>query len=231
MRRALLILSVSLITAGLVILADVALSLAWREPVSSIYASVEQGKAEDELERLEASFLSDADVAALEGVHGATAKARVLAARFARRVEAGDAIGRVEIPSIDVDIVMVQGTDTESLQTGPGHYPGTAFPGEGETIGIAGHRTTYLAPFRHIDQLGDGDEISIDMPYATFTYSVEGASVVDPGDVEIVGDVGRERVVLTACHPLYSAAQRIAVFGRLTDVSLFAASGRRWIDP
>jgi sortase A len=230
-RRALRIFSVSLITAGLVILADVALTLAWEEPVSSVYASIEQGEAEKELAALEASFVTNDDLAALRKVRGAVAKARLLAGGFARRAETGEGIGRVEIPSIDVDTVIVEGTDTAALHKGPGHYPDTAFPGQGRTVGIAGHRTTYLAPFRRIDQLGDGDVISVDMPYATLTYVVEGVSVVDPSDVEIVGDVGRERLVLTACHPLYSAAQRIAVFAGLSDVDLFSAGGRRWIDP
>jgi sortase A len=230
-RRTLRILSVSLITTGVVILADVALTVAWEEPVSSVYASIEQREAEDELAELEASFVTHDDLAALGEVRGATAKARLLADRFAGRAEAGEGIGRVEIPSIGVDTVIVEGTDAAALRTGPGHYPDTAFPGQGETVGMAGHRTTYRAPFRRIDQLGDGDLISVDMPYATLTYAVEGVSVVEPSDVEIVGDVGRERLVLTACHPLYSAAQRIAVFARLSDVDLFAAGGRRWIDP
>ena len=230
MRRALLILSVSLITAGLVILADVAITLAWREPVSSVYASIQQGDAEDELEELNASFVTDAGPA-LEGAHGAAAKARVLAGIFAGKIDEGDSIGRLEIPGIGVDAVIVEGTDAASLRRGPGHYPDTALPGEGATIAIAGHRTTYLAPFRDIDRLDDGDTITVDSPYATFTYTVEGASVVAPSDVAILGDVGRERLVLTACHPLYSAAQRIAVFARLTDVGMFAARGRRWIDP
>ena len=128
-------------------------------------------------------------------------------------------------------MVVVQGTDTASLQKGPGHYPDTAFPGEGRTIGIAGHRTTYLAPFRKINEIEDGDEIVLEMPYATFTYTVEKHEIVDPNQVEIVDDVGYERLVLTACHPLYSAAQRWAVFAKLSDVSLFEAGKRIWQDP
>jgi sortase A len=116
--------------------------------------------------------------------------------------------------------VFVQGTDTASLQKGPGHYPDTAFPGQGRTIGIAGHRTTYLAPFRHIDQIDDGDEITLEMPYGTFTYRVSKHEIVDPSDVQIVDDVGHERLVLTACHPVYSAAQRYAVFAELADTRL-----------
>jgi len=225
------ILSIALITAGLVILSDVGLTLAWQEPVSSIYGSIKQGQAADSLDQLEESFPSEADVRALDRVHGIGAKTRLLAESLAERVETGQGIGRISIPSIDVDIVVVQGTDASSLRRGPGHYPETAFPGEGKTIGIAGHRTTYLAPFRQIDQIDVGDDILIDMPYAAFTYKVTKTDIVDPSDVGIVEDVGYEQVVLTACHPLYSAAQRYAVFGRLESVSLFAPTGRRWLDP
>jgi sortase A len=230
-RRALRILSIALITAGLVILGDVGLTLAWQEPVSSIYGSIKQGQAADSLDQLEESFPTKADLRALDRVHGLGARTRLLAERFADRVETGQGIGRIRIPSIGVSIVVVQGTDTSSLQRGPGHYPETAFPGEGKTIGIAGHRTTYLAPFRHIDQIDVGDDILIEMPYAAFTYRLTKTEIVDPGDVQIVRNIGRERIVLTACHPLYSAAQRIAVFGRLTGVSLFAGGEGRWADP
>jgi sortase A len=230
-RRALRIFSISLITAGLVILADVALTLAWEEPVSSIYAKVKQGEAEDELAELQESFPTQADLEALENVHGTRAKAKVLAGRFADDAETGRGIGRIEIPSIDVDIVLVHGTDSASLQSGPGHYPETAFPGQGKTIGIAGHRTTYLAPFHDIDKIESGDDVIVEMPYATFTYEVNSTDIVEPDDVEIVDDVGYERLVLTACHPLYSAAQRYAIFARLDSTSFFAGSDRRWQDP
>ena len=232
-RRTLRILSVTLITTGLVILADVAVTLAWKEPVSTIYGSVKQGGAADDLERLEDSFPSAADLRAVDRARGVRARARLLANRFADdlRARSGKAIGRVEIPEIDLGVVLVEGTDTSTLRTGPGRYPETSLPGQGRTIGIAGHRTTYLAPFRHVDELDDGEEILIEMPYASFTYEVEETRIVDPSDVQIVDDVGYERLVLTACHPLYSAAQRIAVFGRLTQVSLFAGAGQRWLDP
>lgn len=231
MRRALRILSLALITAGLVITVDVGLTLAWKEPVSSIYGSVKQGQAADELEELEEAFPSPGDLRALDRVSGLADKARVLARRFAQRAEPGKSIGRIRIPRIDLDTVLVEGTDTGTLQRGPGRYPETAFPGQGATIGIAGHRTTYGAPFRHIDEIEEGDEISVEMPYAAFTYEVERIDIVDPSDVQIVRDVGYERVVLTACHPLYSAAQRYAVWGELTSVSLFAAGDRRWVSP
>jgi sortase A len=230
-RRALRILSVALVTAGIVILVDVGVTLAWKEPASSIYGSIQQGNAEDQLEALSDDFPSDADIRALERVTGVREKVRLLAERFAGRVEPGTGIGNIRVPAAGLDAVVVEGTDTSALQRGPGHYPETPFPGEGGTVAIAGHRTTYLAPLRHIDELAEGDPIAIEMPYASFTYEVDSIEVVEPTDVEVVAPVGHERVVLTACHPLYSDAQRIAVSGRLADVSLFAAGDQRWVDP
>ena len=104
-------------------------------------------------------------------------------------------------------------------------------PGRARSVGIAGHRTTYLAPFRRIEEIRDGDEIVVEMPYATFTYEVEKHEIVAPDAVEIVRNVGYERLVLTACHPLYSAAERYVIFARLADVALFAAGEGRWQDP
>jgi len=220
MRRVAYILSVALITAGVVIGADVAMTLAWKEPLSTIYGSIKQGQAEDSLAQLEDEFPSAADLRAVRDDRG-NVEQRVdkLASLFADRVKTGQGIGRIKIDSIDLDMVVVQGTDTASLQKGPGHYPDTAFPGQGKTIGIAGHRTTYLAPFRNINEVADGDEITLEMPYGTFTYTVQKHEIVDPSQVEIVDDVGYERLVLTACHPLYSAAERWAVFAKLTNIS------------
>lgn len=231
MHRALHIFAVALITAGLVIFADVATTLLWREPLSTVYGSIKQGQAEDSLTELEDTFPSPADVRAVDEARNVDERVELLADRFAEEVETGEGIGRIDIPSIDVEVVVVQGTDTASLQKGPGHYPYTAFPGQGKTIGIAGHRTTYLAPFRRINEISDGDEIVLEMPYGTFTYEVQKHEVVDPEQVEIVDDVGYERLVLTACHPLYSAAQRWAVFAKLERTSLFAADDRIWQDP
>jgi sortase A len=230
MRRPLYILSVALITAGIVIAADIVLTLVWKEPLSTVYGSIKQGEAEDSLAELEQEFPSPADLREVEGGNVGE-KVKGLADLFAKQVETGQGIGRIRIPSIGADYVAVQGTDTASLQKGPGHYEYTAFPGQGKTIAIAGHRTTYLAPFHDINEIADGDEITLEMPYGTFTYVVEKHEIVDPEQTEIVEDVGYERLVLTACHPLYSAAQRWAVFARLKDTTLFAAGNRGWQDP
>jgi sortase A len=241
--RLLGILSTALITAGLVVLADVGLTLVWKEPLSTIYGSIQQQQAEEDLNALKDRFPSPADLRAVAGAKNVDVRVRLLADLFEDEVETGKGIGRIKIDRIGLDIVVVEGTDTASLQKGPGHYTrsddpeavkvgdGSAFPGQNKTVGIAGHRTTYLAPFRRINEIEDGDEITLEMPYATFTYEVQKHEVVDPTDVEIVRNVGYDRLVLTACHPLYSAAQRWAVFAKLTQINLFAAGDRVWQDP
>ncbi len=122
------------------------------------------------------------------------------------------------IKKIGASFDIVQGTDTASLEKGPGHYPGTAFPGLGQTVAIAGHRTTYLAPFRHIDALSSGDRIVVNMPYGRFIYVVQYHKIVLPTALWVINNVGYDRLVLSACNPLYSAAQRIIVFARLAQV-------------
>jgi sortase A len=221
-----------LITAGIVVLADAGLTLVWQEPLSAAYGSLKQHQAENELNDLEDDYPTADDLAAIAGVKGTAAKAKILADRFVPRLQEGHAIGRIKIDRIDLDAVVVQGTETSSLQKGPGHYTKTSLPGQPGTVAIAGHRTTYLAPFRHINDIEDGDEIRIEMPYAAFTYRVEKHEVVDPGDVQIIKPVGYPRLVLTACHPLYSASQRWAVFAKLERIDLFAVSGQgRWPTP
>lgn len=214
-RRAARILAVALIAAGSVVLADVAITLAWKEPVSSLYASSLQGDADDEVAALEEGFPSatgpnDAAIAR---------RAHRLANRFEGEVRQGQGIGFIRIPAIDADYSLIEGIDLDELESGPGRYSSAAMPGQGETVAVAGHRTTFLAPFRHIDELEAGDEIEIEMPYAEFTYAVERAKVVEPDRLEVVRPVGRERLVLSACHPLHSAAQRYIVFAELESIT------------
>lgn len=232
-----------MITAGLVVLADVGLTLAWQEPVSSIYGSIQQARAADELGDLEDRFPAGEDLEAVDSAGDVAERARLLADRFAEEVERGEGLGRIRIDRIGLDAVVVRGADSDSLRRGPGHYTradgiapakqgdGSSLPGQGETIGIAGHRTTYLAPFRRINEIEAGDEIVVQMPYATFTYQVERRLIVPPEATRVVRDVGHERLVLTACHPLYSAAERYVVSARLSDVSLFAPGDRIWQNP
>ena len=210
-RRLLRIVGTALITAGLVILADAGLTLVWQEPASAAFAWFGQRDAEADLEELEAEFAKQSQTETNTERRGFAPLAR----RMEAEIRTGQGIGRVAIREIGLDVVMVQGTDTSSLRKGPGRYPATALPGQGRTIGIAGHRTTYSAPFRRINELDGGERLTVEMPYGRFTYEVKKTRIVEPTQVGVVRDVGRERVVLTACHPLYSAKQRIVVFASL----------------
>jgi sortase A len=136
---------------------------------------------------------------------------------FDRRTHEGDPLGRLRIPKIGVSAVYVEGTATADLRSGPGHYPGTPLPGEHGTVAIAGHRTTYGAWFRRINQLKPGDPVVITMAYGRFTYRVERTRIVAPTALWVTRRVGYDRLILSACNPLYSAAQRIVVFARLVD--------------
>jgi sortase A len=113
---------------------------------------------------------------------------------------------------------VVKGTQPADLRRGPGTFERAPFPGAPGTAAIAGHRTTYGAPFRDVDQLRRGDDVTLVMPYATLRYRVEGRRIVDPGDLSVLRPVGHDRLILSACHPRFSARKRIIVFARLFTV-------------
>ncbi|HEV2821189.1 MAG TPA: class E sortase [Solirubrobacteraceae bacterium] len=216
-------LSTVLMITGFLLLADAGLTVIWQEPVSAAYAWFNQGELEASLEELELEFgdggLSALERQALEDLGTDELRLAYLARRLERQSDVGEAVGRLELPSIGEDFVVVHGTDTQSLRKGPGIYDATRFPGVPGTSAIAGHRTTYGAPFNNIDALEDGDRITVTMPYARFDYKVEKTEIVKPTATEVIDDVGYDRLVLSACHPLYSAAQRIVVFAELERVT------------
>jgi sortase A len=190
MRAVLRFVASVMMVSGALLIADAGVTLAWQEPVSAFMANREQGE-------LKQAFFDPPQ-------------------RVVRRMPLkGDAIAKIDIPTIGVSEYVVEGTDTESLRKGPGHYPETPLPGAPGTTAIAGHRTTYGAPFRRIDQLDGGDRITLDMPDGRFVYRVERTTIVDDQDLSVLDRVGYQRLVLSACHPLYSAAQRVIVFARL----------------
>ena len=206
-----------LIISGLLLVADAVVTLLWQEPLTALIATIERGQIDQRLLERPAA-LSALDLQALRDLGSTQQRIAYLARREARQLVNGEAIGRIDIPRIGADYLVVQGTGESSLQKGPGHYPTTALPGLGETVAIAGHRTTYLAPFRHIDALRPGDRIVLRMPYGRFIYSVQYHRIVLPSAWWVTRDAGYERLVLSACNPLYSAAQRIVVFASLAAV-------------
>jgi sortase A len=181
-----------MMVSGVLLITDAVVTLAWQEPVSAYFAEQDQVDLKKAL------------------IHPPE---RVVE----KKPLPGDAIGKIVIPSIGVSKYVVEGTDAESLRKGPGHYPATPLPGQHGTSAIAGHRTTYGAPFRKLNEVHKGDRIVLEMPYGTFVYRVEKTLIVDDSALWVTHRVNHDRLVLTACHPLYSAAQRIVAFARLTE--------------
>jgi sortase A len=143
------------------------------------------------------------------------------------KVKLGSGLAMIRIPKLGSKYryVVVEGVQPSDLRKGPGHYPGTAMPGEVGNFVVSGHRTTYSAPFNRIGELRRGDRILIDTRQRQFVYQVTGRQIVEPDEVEVIAPVPNhprrrptERLItLTTCHPKYSAAQRLIVFGRLVE--------------
>jgi sortase A len=216
-----------LMISGLLLLIDAGVTILWQEPVTAVIGKVRQGQINKQFLSFTTTPLSPVDTRALVTVKTEKKRISYLARREARQVTTGAAVGRIVISKIGASFDVVQGTDTSSLEKGPGHYPETALPGLGQTVAIAGHRTTYLAPFRHIDALKPGDHILVKMPYADFTYTVQYHKIVLPTALWVTKNVGYDRLVLSACNPLYSAAQRIIVFAKLSSVHPLGAARAR----
>jgi sortase A len=198
-----------LVVVGLLVLADAAATLAWQEPLSALRA----GRAQHHL----AAQLHGLELAAPRGP-GDGAQVAAAAGALARSRRDGQAVAELRIARIGLRAIVVRGTTAADLRDGPGLIAGTPLPGQQGTTAIAGHRTTYGAPFRHLDALRRGDAITLRLPYASFRYRVEGRRIVNPDDLSVLRRVGHDRLVLSACHPLFSAARRIVVLARLTHV-------------
>ena len=201
-----------LLVVGILLLAEVGITLVWQEPLSALSARDDQNELSERLRRAESAALAAPTGFAARESSG---RGAVLARRYRRRAAPGEPLGRIGIPRLGVSFVFVAGTSGAELKKGPGHYSRTALPGERGTVGIAGHRTTYLAPFRRIDELRRGDEIVVRMPYGRFRYRVEGSIVVSPENSTPLRGVRHDRLALTTCTPLFSAAKRLIVTARL----------------
>jgi len=208
-------LSTVLIVAGAMLVSDAGVTLAWEEPVTHFLALRQQAVLGDRLEALRAAPPDPVEQRALGGLRGTRERVAFLARSLARSAAPGSAIGEIRLPRIGERSVVVKGSSPAALRKGPGAYDDIGLPGTPGTAAIAGHRTTYGAPFRRIDELRRGDTITLAMPYATFTYRVERTRIVASTDLSVLMRRRYDRLVLTACHPLYSAARRIVVFARL----------------
>ncbi len=133
----------------------------------------------------------------------------------------GQPVGVLQIPAIGVDQVVVEGTTTADLRTGPGHYQGTPLPGQLGNAAIAGHRTTYGHPFYNLNELAGGDRVVLTTRQGVFVYRVDAVRVVSPSDTSVLQPADFAELTLTTCNPRYSASQRLVVQGRLASSTFF----------
>jgi sortase A len=195
------------IVAGLLVLAFVAYQL-WG-------TGVRQAQSQQALERDFAALL-EAEAPGTTTTTAAPATPEpAVAPPILERPPPGQPVARIRIPAIGVDEIVVNGVTLEDLQRGPGHFPETPLPGQAGNAAIAGHRTTWGAPFHRVDELVDGDEILVETVQGEFRYEVSDVHIVEPHQVEVLDDFGDNRLTLTACHPKYSARQRIVVVAML----------------
>jgi sortase A len=211
------ILGLLLIVAGALTLTWVVVVWQWQDPFTAIYTHFQQNRLSHTYERRVQAYhptpTRGKDLAAVQVEIAAEARA------YRRTLHTGDPVGRLQIGRIGLRMVVVQGTDHETLKKGPGHYEPSAVPGEGHLIYIAGHRTTYLAPFARINDIKVGDYITFSVPYATFTYRVQRHYVVPSDELSVLEDHGSEILRLQACHPRFFATHRYIVDAMLASVT------------
>jgi len=219
MRRFGRIFGTLLILAGVLTLAWVVVVWQWQDPFTALYTHFQQTRLAHAYERRAEAFQpalprpEHRDLAAVERSVAAEARA------YQRTLKEGDPVGRIKIGRIGLKMVVVQGTDHDTLKKGPGHYIKSGLTGEGGLIYIDRHRTTYLAPFAYIDGIEVGDYVTLEVPYGTFTYRVFRHYVVPASQVSILQNHGREILRLQACHPRFFATHRYIVDAKLVGVA------------
>ena len=217
MRRTLRITGTVLIAAGALTLVWALVVWQWQDPFTALYTKWKQHQLASQYDKRVAAFKAPS----LAGVSlSAERKSLALAAeRYRADTHRGEAIGRIHIPRMGINMVLVDGTDHESLKKGPGRDLRSYMPGENRLVYIAGHRTTYLAPFSHIDNLRKGDRVTIDVPYGSFVYSITGSRVVRADDLSVLKSPRHELLELQACHPRFFATHRYIAYAKLVHVA------------
>ncbi len=224
MRRLGRIAGTLMIAAGVGVLAWTVVVWRWEDPFTGLVARFEQQRlADGYAERLErAPRRKLPSLAAGE----LAAEAR----RYRRSLRRGEAVGRIRVPRIGLEAYIVNGTDAETLKKGPGRYIRSFMPGERRLVYVAGHRTTYGAPFSRIDRLANGDRVLVEMPYATFEYRVARHAVVEATATEVLRSRDREELVLQACHPRFFATHRYLVYASPVRVTPRGGTPLRVVD-
>jgi len=215
MRRRVHLLGTILAVAGVLTLGWALLVWQWQDPFTALYTTWKQHQLASQYDKRARSFTTT--------ISGPTVKEeRASIAREAKQYrlssKRGQVIGRLRVPRMGVNMLLVNGTDHDTLKKGPGRDGRTFMPGENRLVYIAGHRTTYLAPFSHIDRLRRGDRVTIEVPYGTFIYAVTRHRIVKSTDLSVLRSPRHELVELQACHPRFFASHRYIAYARLLRV-------------
>jgi sortase A len=207
-----------LLVIGIGVLAWAATVYLWKDPFTTAYTAYEQRRLAS---NLDSAFESWEPAPKPKPVSRPAPTPKPQhdnvsreAKRFRLESDDGDAIARLKVPRLDLSVVVVNGTSTSDLRRGPGRHEDSFLPGEGELVYVAGHRTTYGAPFSAINELEAGDTITVELPYGTVEYRVTRHRIVDDNDLSVLESHGREELVLQACHPRFFASQRYLVYAR-----------------
>ena len=209
-----------LLVIGVGVLAWAGTVYLWKDPFTTAYTAYEQRQLASKLDEQFATWKP-----APRNVREPTAHKPLLAdvqaeaRRYRLASHDGDAIARIKVPRLGINMVVVNGTEVADLRRGPGRHLKSFMPGEQKLVYIAGHRTTYLAPFSHIDELRPGDKIFLELPYASFVYRVTGHRIVDDNDLSVLESRGHEELVLQACHPRFFASHRYLAYAQPVSVT------------
>jgi sortase A len=215
MRRPMHILGTFLALAGALTLVWAFVVWQWQDPFTALYTKWKQRGLSSQYDKLNRSYAGAISHDSLSAKRRSIARA---AKRYRLKAKRGQAIGRLRIPRMGVSMILVNGTDHDTLKKGPGRDGRTFMPGENRLVYIAGHRTTYLAPFSEIDTLRAGDRVTIEVPYGTFVYSVTRHRIVKATDLSVLVSPRRELLELQACHPRFFASHRYIAYARLARV-------------
>jgi sortase A len=216
-RRWLRVAGTGFVVAGAACLVWVLVVWQWQDPFTAVYTTYEQHELTAAYHRAVARYEAPPAVRRLAKAHSSSVASEersvaIAAAAYRRTLGPGHAVGRIRVHRLGLNAILVAGTDHDSLTKGPGWDSVTFLPGEGKLVYIAGHRTTYLAPFAHIDSLRPGDLVTIEVPYGTFTYRIRSHRIVASDDLSVLRSHGHEVVALQACHPRFFATHRYIAY-------------------
>jgi sortase A len=187
----------------------------WQDPFTGLYTRWQQHNLRGQYTKIVREFQPPRP--ATPNLAAAVARE---AARYRRDTHPGEAIGKITIGRLGLHMILVDGTDETSLEKGPGRDLRSYMPGQNRLVYIAGHRTTYLAPFAHIEDIRKGDYVTLQLPYATFLYRAFRHVIVPATDMAMLHSPHRELLRLQACHPRFFATHRYIVDARLVHVTL-----------